>query len=397
MVTNALARSVKVGGFSAPNRIAALPTEGNNAEESGTPSKTTIDRYRALAEGGAGIVYVEATAVHPEGRARKRQLRIGDDTSRGFAALASEFKRANPDALLLFQLDHAGPLADPRFSTPVAVGPRPGAGPRLLTDADIAELRSLFVHAVEIAAEAGADGVEFKLAHGFLLNDFLRPGNQRSGAYGGSFENRIRFIIELLDGARAVLKGKRFILSARISAYEGAVGGFGSPGPEGVVEAIEEPLAFAVAAAAAGLDLLSVSGGSSSANLEILLPTSRYPEGVYRHFGWTRRLKAGAGIPVIGAGYSYLRDGHNDLPGDNLELKSLAYWARRNVEEGLTDIVGLGRQVIADPAFPRKLLAGDFGAMDFCTTCSGCGVLLGAQKNVGCVVYDKHYKKLFEE
>jgi 2,4-dienoyl-CoA reductase-like NADH-dependent reductase (Old Yellow Enzyme family) len=392
MDTSDFSRSVEIGGRTAPNRFAALPTEGNNADASGAPSRTTIDRYRALAEGKAGIVYVEATAVDAQGRARPSQLRLGADTAKGFGELAREFKRVNPTSLLVLQLDHAGALADPRFSRPVAVWPRAGQPAALLSDDDLASLRKLFLSAVQLAADAGLDGVELKLAHGFLLGEFLRPSNARPGAYGGSFENRCRFALELLEGSRSALKGRAFILGARISAYEGAPGGFGSPGPEEVVEDLAEPVAFARAAAGRGLDILSVSAGSAAANLEILLPTRRYPEGVYRHFGWARRLKEACGLPVVGAGYSHLRDGANDLPCLEAERKSLLYWAAKNLREGGADIVGLGRQAIADPLFPAKALRGESATIDYCTTCSGCGQLLGDQKRVGCVVYDKRYK-----
>ena len=268
----------------------------------------------------------------------------------------------------------------------------------LLSDDDIAELRGLFLSMPsEIAAAAGADGVEFKLAHCFLLGEFLRPANLRPGAYGGSFENRCRFALELIEGARESRAAGSLILGARISAYEGAPGGFGSPGPEEVIEDLDEPIRFAREAAKRGLDLLSVSAGSAAANLEILLPTKRFPEGVYRHFGWARRMKEACGLPVVGAGYSHLRDGANDLPCPEVRKRSLLYWAEKNLEDGGADLVGIGRQAIADPLFPAKALRGEAETIDFCTTCSGCGMLLGEQKRVGCVVYDKRYKKLYEE
>ena len=392
MDTSALARGIEVGGRMALNRFAALPTEGNNAADDGSPSQTTIERYRALAEGGAGIVYVDAAAVHSGGRVRQNQLRIGEDTVGGFAELVRVFKKANPGALLLLQLDHGGALCDPAFAKPVLVWRRPGQSLPLLTDGEIADIRGLFLAAASLAIDAGFDGVEIKLAHGFLINDLIRPANQRPSPWGGSFENRSRFALEIVEGIRELAKGRKLVVGARISAYEGAPGGFGSAGPEEVSEDLDEPVRFTREAARRGLDLISVSAGSASANLEILMPSKRYPEGVYQHFGRTRRIKDGGGLPVVGAGYSYLREGLNDLPWPEPEKKSLLHWAEKNVREGGTDLVGLGRQAIADPATPAKALRGEAGSIDWCSTCGGCGTLLGEQKKVGCIVYDKRYK-----
>jgi 2,4-dienoyl-CoA reductase-like NADH-dependent reductase (Old Yellow Enzyme family) len=392
MESSALSRSIDIGGRRAPNRFAALPTEGNNAEDDGSPSRITIDRYRSLAEGKAGIVYVEATAVHPDGRVRRNQLRIGADTAKGFGELVREFKEKNPEALFMLQLDHGGALADPAFAKPVAVWQRPGQSLPLLSDADLVALRGRFLSAATLAIEAGFDGLEIKLAHGFLINDLVRPANRRPGPYGGSFQNRCRFAFELIDAVREGMKGKKLVLGARISAYEGTPGGFGSSGPEEVIENLEEPVRFTREAAKHGLDLISVSAGSASANLEILMPSKRYPEGVYRHFSRAKRVKESGGLPTVGAGYSYLREGVNDLPWPEQEKKSLLYWAEKNVREGDTDLVGLGRQAIADPLTPAKALRGDARSIDWCTTCSGCGALLGDQKKVGCIIYDKRYR-----
>lgn len=392
MEVKELSRSIEIGGRLVPNRFAALPTEGNNAEDDGAPSRATVERYRRLAEGGAGIVYVEATAVHPAGRVRRNQLRIGADTVKAFAGLVGEFKKANPAALFLLQLDHGGALCDPAFARPVAVWAKPGQGLPLLSDAEIAELRGLFLSSASLAIEAGFDGVEIKLAHGFLVNDLIRPANLRPAPWGGSFENRCRFAFEFIEGTRELMKGKKLVLGARISAYEGAPGGFGSTGPEEVVENLDEPVRFTVEAARRGLDLISVSAGSASANLEVLMPSKRYPEGVYRHFSRAERVKDGAGIPVVGAGYSYLREGQNDLPWPEPEKKSLLHWAEKNVRTGGTDMVGLGRQAIADPATPAKALRGETESIHWCTTCALCGGLLGEMKAVGCPVYDKRFR-----
>jgi len=102
-------------------------------------------------------------------------------------------------------------------------------------------------------------------------------------------------------------------------------------------------------------------------------------------------------IPVIGSGYSYLRDGKNDLKEPNSSKKSFLYYAEKNLKDNNVDLVGIGRQSLADPVFARKILSGDVDKISFCTACGGCSILLRSQKEVGCTVYDKHYKKVLKE
>lgn len=105
-------------------------------------------------------------------------------------------------------------------------------------------------------------------------------------------------------------------------------------------------------------------------------------------------IKQAIDIPVIGAGYSYLRDGRNKLPGEDPTEKSSVYWAEKNVKENKVDLVGIARQAIADPALPKKILNGDLKSVNWCTMCMDCGMLLGEQQEVGCSVYDRYYKEL---
>ena len=184
------------------------------------------------------------------------------------------------------------------------------------------------------------------------------------------------------------------MLGVRISAYEGVPGGFGTSGPGEIIEDLSEPIAFAKMAQEAGLQLISNSAGNAGGNLEILLPTDDSADAVYQHFGWTRTIKQAIDIPVIGAGYSYLRDGRNKLRGDNPAEKSFVYWAEKNLSENNVDLVGIARQAIADPQLPKKILNGDLKSVNWCTLCMDCGMLLGEQQEVGCTVYDSYYREL---
>ena len=225
-------------------------------------------------------------------------------------------------------------------------------------------------------------------------NEFLQPANNREGRYGGSFENRTRFFREVIEGIKQQVDDGDFLLGVRISAYEGVPGGFGTAGPGEIAEDLSEPVAFVKLAQEAGLHLISASAGNAAGSLEILLPTDDSADAVFRHFGWTRTIKQSIDIPVIGAGYSYLRDGRNKLPGEDSAKKSFVYWAEKNLKENNVDLVGIARQAIADPALPKKILNGDLKSVNWCTMCMDCGMLLGEQQEVGCSVYDRYYKEL---
>jgi len=186
-------------------------------------------------------------------------------------------------------------------------------------------------------------------------------------------------------------------MGVRYSIYEGIPGGFGTSGPQEVILDLKEPLAFAKIIEEIGMDYVNVSAGIPAVTPEIVRPTKNYPEGVYRHFGWANAVKKLIKIPVIGSAYSYLRNGKNDLKEPDPSKKSFIYWAEKNLKNGNVDMVGIGRQSLADPLFTKKILAGDVDQVNFCTACGGCSVLLRSQKEVGCTVYNQYYKKVLQQ
>jgi len=141
------------------------------------------------------------------------------------------------------------------------------------------------------------------------------------------------------------------------------------------------------------MDYINVSAGIPPVNPEIVRPTKNYPEEIYRHFGWTKPVKNAARIPVIGSGYSCLRDGKNDLKEPDPARKSFTYWAEKNLRDGHVDLVGIGKQSLADPFFARKILRGEVHSIHFCRACGGCSILLRSQKQVGCTVRDEYYRE----
>ena len=394
MKADAIKKSIRIGSKTAPSRIVYQPTEANNCLADGTPTELTFQKYEALAEGEPGILHVESIDVTPETQARSNRMVLTEQNLPAYRELVSRIRKKNDRTLIIFQLSHAGRLSDPRFKPPVGVYNRKGDRVPILTVAQIRETREQFVRCTLLAEEAGADGVDFKQAHGFLGDDFLHPANRREDEYGGSFENRTRFFRETYGEMRRRLRNPGFIIGSRISPFEGIPGGCGTRGADGVVEDLTEMLEFVKIMEEQGINFINVSAGYAAANLELLLPSARYPEGVPRLFGWTRMIKQAVSIPVIGSGYSYLRDGQNQLYGSDPEQKSLLFFAEKNLEYGYVDLIGVGRQSIADPRFAVRLLNGKEKDIRWCRTCGGCGSLLAGNKPIGCTEYDRKYAEI---
>lgn len=392
-----LAEKIKIGEKIAPNRIVNQPMECNDGDEIGNPTEFTFDRYRNLAAGGAGIIFVEALTITQESRARKNQLGIYGKTAFSLERLVKEMRGINRESLILFQIGHSGQQSEPGFSRLVSVYPLAGQEAHTLTEEEIEKIGDEFSRAALIAQQVGADGIDFKQCHGYLCTEMLRPANIRNDRFGGSFENRTRFFVETMNKIKKVVAGRPFLLGARFSVYEGIPGGFGTSGPEEVTEDLSEPLAFVRLMEKMKLDYINVSAGGPAITPEILRPTKNYPEGVYRHFGWAQAMKKQVQVPIIGSGYSYLRDGKNDLKESNPAKKNFLYWAEKNLRQGICDLVGIGRQSLADPLFAKKFLGGRSSEINYCVTCGGCSQLLRAQAQAGCVVYFDFYKNLLKK
>ncbi len=392
-----LPQPIKIGSKVSPNRMVNQPMECNDADASGNPTDLTFKRYRKLAEGGAGIIVVESLTITYETRSRRNQLKISEETAPDLQRLVKEIREINDQSLILFQINHSGRISPADFSKVVSIYPTGDPSVHLLTEEEIEAIGEMFVKAAILSEQVGADGIDFKHCHGYFGGEMLRPANIRQGRFGGSFENRSRFFKDTTKKIREAVGKDSFMMGVRYSVYEGIPGGFGTSGPQEVNEDLYEPLTFARVMEEVGMDYINVSAGIPAITPEIVRPTKNYPEGIYRHFGWAEMVKALVKIPVIGSGYSYLRDGRNDLKESDPSKKSFIYWAEKNLSDGNVDLVGIGRQSLADPLFTKKILSGEVDRVNFCIACGGCSTLLRYQKAVGCTVYDDFYKGVLKQ
>jgi 2,4-dienoyl-CoA reductase-like NADH-dependent reductase (Old Yellow Enzyme family) len=354
--------------------------EGNDGENGGKVSKRTLGRYRRLAEGRWGVTVVEAISVTPESLARKNGLILSRDNLEGFKRLVGEYKSIYPEGLLLFQITHSGRHSGP-FSKRTCLYPKGAEDAHLLDTDEVAAIQSAFIDAALLAEEAGADGIDFKLCHGYFGAEMLRPANLRKDRWGGSFENRTRFIREAVSAIRSQQKSKDFILGSRLSLYEAIRGGCGTVGPDELIEDLSEMRRIVGLMREGGMDYVNVSAGIPSLTAEVTRPTNPSRYLYLHHFRYTRLAKEWEpDLPVIGSAYSILKE-------------EALRQGEENIARGYTDFIGFGRQSFADPHLPKKVAAGE--KVNYCTACSGCSKLMVAQVHDGCIVFDEYYRDLF--
>lgn len=399
------------GTFMVPNRFAILPMEGWDGTDDGRPTELVRRRWQRFGQSGAGLVWGEATAVVPEGRANPNQLVLDDRTVDGIAVLRSLL---DPGQVAGLQLTHSGrwarPNGAPRPRTAFAhrvLDDRVGAGAaQVLSDGELEELQARFVVAAVLAAEAGFDFVDVKCCHGYLLHELL-AGRDRPGPFGGDLEGRTRFLRGVLAGIRAAAPD--LAIAVRLSAFDfvpfrPGEDGIGEPERDGVLPRpfgaddtglgidLTETHELIGLLAAEGVGLVCTTAGSPYYTPHIQRPAYFPPSdgydppedplvGVARQIAATAEL-AGAhpDVVVVGSGYSYLQDW-------------LAHVGQEVVRTGGAHVVGLGRMALSYPTLPADVLAGrPLERRLVCRTFSDCTTAPRAGLVSGCYPLDPHYK-----
>jgi NADPH2 dehydrogenase len=412
------------------NRFCIHPMEGWDGTPAGLPSELTIRRWQKFGRSGAKLIWGgEAAAVRPDGRANPNQLMILDSTMGALEdlrlALMAEhhaYYGKDDEPLVGLQLTHSGrfcrpndkkrlepvivyhhPLLDAQFGLP--------ADYPVITDAQIDDLIGDYVKAARRAQAIGFEFVDVKHCHSYLGHEFL-SAVERPGPYGGSFENRTRFLREIVAGIRRDCPGLR--IGVRLSLFdfppfrpgEGRVGRMveyrntdglypyafgGDPQCPGQI-LLDEPVRFLALLQTLGIELVNLSAASPYYNPHITRPAYFPPSDGYLPpedplVGVARQIHAAAQVKarfpdllLVGSGYSYLQDW-------------LPHVAQHNVAAGKIDFVGLGRMVLSYEEMPADVLAGrEMQRKRVCRTFSDCTTAPRNGIVSGCYPLDECYK-----
>lgn len=428
--------NITVNGKTIGNRIALHPMEGWDGTRTGGVTDLMRRRWQRFGESGAKLICGgEAMAVRPDGRANPNQLIITEDNLEGLQELVGILKKAHAenfgstdDLVIGFQLTHSGrfcrpndnavyearvafrhPILDPKFKV--------AGDDQILTDDDIRELIQCYIAAADVAQRAGADFVDIKHCHGYLLHEFL-GAHTRPGPYGGSFENRTRILREIVAGIRD--SGNEIELGVRLSTFDmvphrpdpeksrpGKLGpgipedfsqclpydyGFSVDRNDPTKIELTETFKFVEFCRELGIKILNTSAGSPYYTPHLQRPAGYPPSDGYqpahdplidveRQIQVVKQIKerTGDSIMVVGSGYSYLQE-------------YLPHVSQFVLREGWADMIGLGRVVLSYPAILADAATkGELTTRLICRTFSDCTSAPRNGLRSGCYPLDKFY------
>lgn len=307
----------------------------------GDPSEDHRAYYEERAAGGAGLIIFESQAVHPTGRVSRHTVNAWDPQNvEPYHQVVAAVHRHG--ARFFSQLVHSGPdslAARPSLMWGPTQMPEPSGtfATKAMEIDDIAEIVEHFAISAANMHEAGFDGVEVKIGHDGLLHAFASPFlNQRTDRYGGTFEGRMRMSVEVLEAIRGRTPAG-FVLGVRLCLNEYTDWGYGT----------EYGLRMAAHLETTGLlDYFNADAGTSS-SYWMQIPPTVFDEGSFRHLN--RELTQAVDVPVIAFG----RIKHPEI-------------AERILAAGEADLIGMARQLIADPATPRKVVEGRDDEIRYC-------------------------------
>jgi NADPH2 dehydrogenase len=423
-------------GIKIGNRIAVQPMEGWDGTLDGNPTEHTLRRWKRFGQSGGKLIWGgEAVAVMHEGRANPHQLVAAEHTRAGLANLRETLIRehrsttGSDDGLLIgLQLTHSGRYCRPNAHDrpePRILYHHPILDPRLglsrhspvLTDGEVGKIIEHFHRAAKMAQKLGFDFVDVKHCHGYLGHEFL-SAHTREGKYGGSFENRTRFLREVVEGIRSVAPVLR--IGVRFSAFDsvpfrpdpsqsanGKLGpgipesqdnlipyrwGFGVDANHPTECDLTETIRFLSLLEELDVQLVNITAGSPYYNPHIQRPALYPPSdgyqppedpliGVVQQMNVTRQLKARfPNLIFVGSAYSYLQD-------------FLPNVAQAAVREGWTDFAGLGRMVLSYPEILWDAAVGNaLQHKRVCRTFSDCTTAPRKGLPSGCYPLDGFYK-----
>ncbi len=350
---------ITIGTMTAKNRL-LMPAMSINfgVDAQGFVTEQLTDYFVARARGGAGMLLVGGGAVHPTGVELPDLPKLWNDAC--IPSLERMVAAVRPfDTCFGVQLMHGGRQSyhDQKVAPSAIPAPAVVKGtPKALEPAEIDELVAAFGDAARRCREAGFDFIEIHGAHGYLVNQFMAlNSNKRDDRYGGGFDNRIRFLMELLEDVRAKA-GADYPVGIRINGNDFIRDGW----------TLEDTLRLAPILEDAGAAYLHVSAGVYGSR-ELTIPSLYAPQGCFVHLA--EAVKKVVSVPVVAVG----RIKHADM-------------ADRIIAEGRADAVAMGRALLADPELPNKARSNGAAIRPCVGCCLGCIHAVLQLEPGGCVV-----------
>lgn len=376
-----LSKPGKIGSMVLKNRMIQPAMETWSAGPDGTVTESTINHYARRAEGGVGLIITEMTNPTPGCMCFPGELEISQDKYMpGMSKIADAIHAGGAKAAV--QLCHGGVFARnstsnlPAF-TPSGVGTfsLPGADLKVMTKEDIQQVVEDYAKAALRAKAVGFDAVEIHGGHGYLLVEFLSAYyNHRTDEYGGSVYNRARFSIEVIRKIKEYC-GKAFPVIFKLSSEDYT--------PDGIT--LEQAVEISKYLEEAGADAIMVSGGTLDSRIpdffEVMKGTKEADD---ETMGLTRGISTATWIPSTYCPRNLYTD-NTAVIKKHVNIPVIAVCAVRPekiekmIEDGEADFAALGRQILADPDYPEKLMDGRVEDMRQCLRCNEC--LGGGNKN----------------
>lgn len=395
-------QKISINNKTVPNRVVFQPMEGCDGTAGGNIGKLTERRYMRFAEGAAGIIWFEATAVCQNGRANPRQLYLTKENVGDFKALVKNIKQKSAEnfgyePLIILQTTHSGRYSKPNGTPKPIVAYRNEVFEKgkedlpyhIMSDEECDKLPEMFAQTARLAAQAGFDGVDVKCCHGYLLNEFLSAYG-REGKYGGSFENRTRLYFNCIDAVKSVLP-ENMLVTTRVSAYDGFSYPYGFGASEAAEIDLTETKAILKALRDRGITLVNITIGNPYLIPHINRPYISGPEsgdaGVERVVKITEELQ-------------------KSFPELKIILSALSFkgvraidFAESCLENGSCSLVSFGRMTFAYPTFYRDFLEnGELDKKKVCIGCGSCSKMMRAGGVAGCPVRDSEvYLPLYKQ
>jgi len=342
-----LLSAFQIGSLKIKNRIVMPPMATNFANPDGSVNDRQIAYYVKRVKGGVGYVTLEHTGVLKQGKASPNMALL--DSDQKIPYLTKLIKAVHQEGgKIVIQINHAGRQTSSSITGAPIVAPSAipcpvrKEIPQALSPEEIQEIVEAFGQAARRVKEAGADGVEIHMAHGYLLCQFLSPySNQRHDVYGGSGEKRMRMPLEVLGTVRRIV-GSDFPVICRLSADEYVEGGLKLDESKEIAKTLEKN----------GANALHISA-CVAASVYLNHPPYYAEEGIFAHLA--QGIKSVVKIPVIAVG--------------RIRTPQLA---NQILEENKADLISMGRALIADPELPMKALQGKTEEIIPCISCNRC-------------------------